>query len=109
MELSQEEKDRIIAEEKLRFETKSQLKKEHGGRGYGWGGGYGCHRGGFWRGLLVGVLVCLILGFFFHHHRQGWDGGWHHHGDGGWSHQGHMYGHGGSDGQNQQQDSNPQK
>ncbi len=105
MELSQEEKDRIVAEEKLRFETKSQLKREHGGRGYGWGGGYGCHRGGFWKGLLVGVLACLILGFLFHPHRDEWRGGWHHHGYGGWSQQGH-FGHGGSDGQNQQPDSN---
>ena len=76
MELSQEEKERIIAEEKLRFETKRQLIREQwGGPWSGWGRGYGgwgnsCgHRGGFWRGLFVGLLVWALFSFCGHHHR----------------------------------------
>ena len=77
MELSQEEKDRIVAEEKLRFETKRQLMQEQSGsRCGGWGGwgqpGYGWgHRRGFWRGLFLGLLLAVLFSFLCHHHRYG--------------------------------------
>ncbi len=74
MELSQEEKDRIVAEEKLRMETRKEFFKDHfGGMGWrgGWGHhsyyGHGCHRGfGFVKGLL---LAAVIFGIFhlWHH------------------------------------------
>lgn len=115
MELSQEEKDRIVAEEKLRFETKTQLMGEKWGKHHGWGGpdwmGHGCHRGGFWKGLLLGLFLALLFGFLFHHHRYG-HGGWRHggYGGGGWNqgwHDGHGWqGHGSQD---PNQDSNPGK
>lgn len=98
MELSQDEKDRIAAEEKVRFEARGQLWKEvkakkggHGpgcncpscagggggcacGHGYGgYGGGCRCHRGGFLLGLLAGIVLTLLLGLFLHHHHR-WDG-----------------------------------
>lgn len=74
MELSQEEKDRIVAEEKLRMETRKDfLKDNFGGMGRGpWGGGhgcghgYGCHRFGFLKGLLI---IVLLFGLFHFWHR----------------------------------------
>jgi hypothetical protein len=65
MELNVKEKERIIAEEKLRMETRKEFFKENfGGMGWRgrWGGGwhgYGCHGyrcGGF------GLFKVLILG-----------------------------------------------
>jgi hypothetical protein len=105
MELTQEEKDRIIAEENVRFEAKNQLWKEtkakgggHGpgctcpscggggggcacGHGYGkWGGGCGCHRGGFLMGFLLGIVLTILLGLVLHrHHGRDGYGGWGHH------------------------------
>jgi hypothetical protein len=109
MELSQEEKDRIAAEETVRFETIKALKAQQGGAGCqvkgcgcgchnqggschakgcgcgchgqapGWGqggchshgyamaGGCGCHRGGFCKGLILGVLLTLLFGFVCRH------------------------------------------
>jgi hypothetical protein len=114
MELSQEEKDRIIAEEKLRFETTSQMMKEKWGSGHGHGWdrgfmGYGCHRGCFWKGLLVGILLAVLFCFLCHHH--GYEGrGWHHGGYGHWAPQGHFgHGYGGPGPQDQNQDPNPGK
>lgn len=53
MELSEQEKERIVAEEKVRAEARAQVEG-------GWhgccGGGYH-RRGGFLKGLLVGVLA----------------------------------------------------
>jgi hypothetical protein len=88
MELSQEEKDRIVAEEKLRFETKKQLKMQEGGGGWGHGKGCGCgcqghgfgmgshrcHCGGFWKGLVVGLVLGIFLSFCIHHGYRHWDG-----------------------------------
>jgi hypothetical protein len=111
MELSQEEKERIIAEEKLRFETKTQLMGEKWGKhhGPGWGQdwmGPGCPRGGFFKGLLAGILLAVLFCFLFHHHHHGY-GGWRHGGGWGYGHgfQGSHFGHGfGGPGP---QDSNP--
>jgi hypothetical protein len=82
MELSQEEKDRIIAEEKIRFEAIKRLKTQEGGgswgghgrgcgcgcHGHGFGfGSHRCHCGGFWKGLILGLILSALAGFFFHH------------------------------------------
>lgn len=90
MELSQEEKDRIVAQEKFRFETVQQLKTQAGGGScgvhgktcncgcHGHGFGMGCHRchcGGFWKGLILGLILSAIFGLFCHRHYYG-------HGDG---------------------------
>jgi len=98
MELSQDEKNHIIAEEKLRFETIKQLRMQEGG---GWGGhgkecncgghakacgcgchghGYGfggssCHCGGFWKGLILGLLLSALFSFCFHHKYYGHNDG----------------------------------
>ncbi len=70
MELNQEEKDRIIAEEKLRMETRKDYVKEHFegpgccGRRWGWHG-HGCHRHGFW-GFMRLLVILLVLGAVFH-------------------------------------------
>src|ERR1700722_16081724 len=73
MELSQEEKDHIIAEEKLRMETRKEFLKENFGHGgYGWRGGwhsYGCHRrcgGGLFKVLAV-VAIIFVACHFWHH------------------------------------------
>jgi hypothetical protein len=86
MELSQDEKDRIVAEEKLRYETVKELKKQEGGGGWGphgkncgcgcHGHGFGfgspaCHCGGFWKGLILGLVLSALAGFFFHHRHDG--------------------------------------
>lgn len=76
MELSQDEKDRLIAEEKVRFETRKQMMSEgasgscgHGGRG---ACGTGCgNRCGFVKGLIVGLVLCGILSFWCHHRCHG--------------------------------------
>lgn len=72
MELSQEEKDRIVAEEKLRMETRKEFFKDHFG-GMGWRGGWGhygyghCHRGfGFMKGLLIAAVIFGIFHFWHH-------------------------------------------
>ncbi len=77
MELDSKEKDRIIAEEKLRMETRKEYMKEHfGGMGWrgrhmGWNGGC-CHRGmGFLRGL---VLVAALVAIFHCWHRGPYGG-----------------------------------
>lgn len=86
MELSQDEKDRIVAEEKLRFETVKSLKIQDaaaGGHGMGYGGGchgqgfagHRCHCGGIWKGMILGVLVGLFIGSFFGHRSYGPYGG----------------------------------
>src|SRR6185436_20560475 len=74
MELSQDEKDRIIAEEKLRFETKQQLTQEkRGAQCGGWEHhGHGCgHRRSFWRGLIAGIILSVLFSFLCHYHRYG--------------------------------------
>ena len=60
MELSQKEKDRIIAETKVRFEATLALEAQSGR-------GYGCYRGGFWKGLILGVLLTLLFSFVCRH------------------------------------------
>jgi len=83
MELNEQDKERIIAEEKLRMETRKEFFKDNFGRG-GWGhfrGGsyaYGCHGGhrfGFLKGLL---LAAVIFGVFHLCHRNycGWGPGY---------------------------------
>ncbi len=76
MELSQKEKDRIIAETKVRFEATKELESQSGSCSHG----RGCHRGGFWRGLLLGVLLTLLCGsvcrhLFRHTYGMGYAGG----------------------------------
>jgi len=70
MELNEQEKERIIAEEKLRMETRKEFFKENFGgpwRGH-WGGGwhgYGCHRSwGF--GIFKALILALIIVGLFH-------------------------------------------
>ncbi len=67
MELNEQDKERIIAEEKLRMETRKEFFKENFGgmRGMGrWGGGwngYGCHGhrcgGGIFKVLILGLVI----------------------------------------------------
>jgi hypothetical protein len=71
MELSQEEKDRIVAEEKLRMETRKEFFKENFGRhGWGWRGGWqghGCHRpcgGGFVKVLVIALIIFAACHFW---------------------------------------------
>ena len=71
MELSQDEKDRIIAEEKLRMDTRRDyLKDQFGERGW-----HGRHMGGCWHGhgccgrgwgFLRALVVILLLAAAFH-------------------------------------------
>ncbi len=67
MPITEEEKQYIIEEETLRFETKKKLMQEEfgkwgrfGGPGMGWHG-YGCHRRfwgfGFLKVILLGLAV----------------------------------------------------
>ena len=77
MELNEQDKERIIAEEKLRMETRKEFFKEHFGGGH-WGGpwcgswashgchGYRCGGFGFFKGLL---LAAVIFGLFHMWHR----------------------------------------
>ncbi len=76
MELNEQEKERIVAEEKLRMETRKEFFKENFGRG-GWGmrfrggwhggcyGGGCCHRGGILKCLLI-VAVIFAACHFWH-------------------------------------------
>ncbi len=67
MELNEQDKERIIAEEKLRMETRKEFFKDNfGGMGWGgrWGGGwhgYGCHGyrcgGGLFKVLVLGLAI----------------------------------------------------
>jgi hypothetical protein len=66
MELSQKEKDRIIAETKVRFEATRALESQSSGA-CGHGRACGCGRGGFWKGLFWGVLITLFFGFVCRH------------------------------------------
>lgn len=78
MELNEQDKERIVAEEKLRMETRKEFFKENFGGMHGWGRwgggwhGYGCHGyrcgGGF--GLFkVLVLGLVVFGLFHLFHR----------------------------------------
>jgi len=70
MELSQEEKDRIIAEERLRMEARKEFIRENFGHGgWGWRGGwrgYGCHRpcgGGIFKVLVIALVIFAVCHF----------------------------------------------
>jgi hypothetical protein len=80
MELSHEEKDRIVAEEKLRFETVKSLQTQGGAKSCGihacGSGLHGCcHCGAFWKGLILGGVLCAVVGCFFHQRNYGNNGG----------------------------------
>jgi len=62
MELTQAEKDRILAEEQYRLEAKRQVTQPSGCCGHG------VHRGGFWRGFVLGIILCALIGLVCHHH-----------------------------------------
>jgi len=66
MELSQKEKDRIVAETKVRFEATKALEAQDGG-GCGHGKNCGYRRGGFYKGLILGVFLTLFFGFVCRH------------------------------------------
>jgi hypothetical protein len=69
MELTQREKDRIIAEEKVRFEAKKEIIREQTGGRCGHGFGCACGRhGGFLKGLIFGVLLTVLAGLFACHY-----------------------------------------
>jgi hypothetical protein len=69
MELNQEEKERIIAEENVRMTARKEYFKEHGeiwrkkhcGSGLS---GCCCHHFGFWRIIIVVLLLIVIFHFF---------------------------------------------
>ena len=81
MELSQDEKDRIVAEEKFRFETLKSLNAQEGGKSCGWHGHKcwhsmtGCHCGGFLKGLILGLILYGLFSFFCHHGYYGYHDG----------------------------------
>lgn len=72
MELSEQEKERIAAEEKVRFEAQRQLMREH----YrGWRHGHGC-RGGWFGGVFKVLLLVLLVGAIFWHPWRPWHYGY---------------------------------
>ncbi len=83
MPITEEEKQYIIEEETLRFETKKKLMQEEfgrwGHRGMGWGGHGHCGRHywgfGFMKVLILGLA---IFGLFhlFHGRACGWQPGY---------------------------------
>jgi len=92
MELNEQEKERIIAEEKLRMETRKEFFKENFGRG-GWmghlpgmlfrggsfrGGWYGggcygggCHRFGFLKVLVIAGVIFAACHFWHRPYCEG--------------------------------------
>jgi hypothetical protein len=68
MALSEKEKQRIIEEEELRFETRKRLKSESG---CSCGGHHGCchghRRGWFWTILIVVALAFAVKCMIFCH------------------------------------------
>ena len=76
MEISHEEKQRIIEEEKIRYEARKELMVQSGKKSCGCGscgvgsnGACGCS--GFWKGLILGVVLAAIVGFVINHHCGG--------------------------------------
>jgi hypothetical protein len=77
MELNEQEKERIAAEEKYRMEIRKEVLKEHFG---GWnrcghGGGYygygcHCHRGGWFKLVFLGLAI-FALCHWCHHSYNG--------------------------------------
>jgi hypothetical protein len=65
MELTQEEKSRILAEERYRLEAKRQIREEAPGCC-----GLSFHRGGFWRGFLLGIILSALVALVCAHHRR---------------------------------------
>jgi hypothetical protein len=80
MEFTQEEKDRIIAEEKLRYETVKGLQSQGGGKccsshvpGLG---PHGCCRcGSLLKGVILGLVLAALFCFFMDRHHCGQDWG----------------------------------
>lgn len=80
MELTQQEKDRIIAEEKVRYETVKGLHSQsgckccsHQGTGMGL---HGCsHCGGIFKGVILGLVLAALFCFFMDRHRDGYSWG----------------------------------
>jgi|SRR5579883_1659566 len=80
MEFTQEEKYRIIADEKLRYETVKELQAQGGGKccsRHGAGmGPHGCgHCGGILKGVILGLALAALFCFFMDRHRNGYSGG----------------------------------
>ena len=72
MELSEQEKERIAAEEKVRFEAQRQLMREH----YKCGRyGHRC-RGGWFGGVFKVLLLVLLVGAIFWHPWRPWHYGY---------------------------------
>jgi hypothetical protein len=68
MELSEQEKERIAAEEKVRFEAQRQLMREH----YrGWRHGRHC-RGGWFGGVFKVLLLVFLFSAIFWHPWHPW-------------------------------------
>lgn len=84
MELNEQDKERIIAEEKLRMETRKEFFKENFG-GMGWHGrwgsrwhGYGCHGHhgfGLFKILVLGLAI-FGLCHLWHGPTCGWGPGY---------------------------------
>ncbi|HET9869757.1 MAG TPA: hypothetical protein VFR02_04605 [bacterium] len=81
MPITEEEKQYIIEEETLRFETKKKLMQEEFGRWGGWGmgrmgwPGHGCHRH-FWGFGFLKVLVLILAVVGLAHLLHGRPCGW---------------------------------
>jgi hypothetical protein len=79
MEFTHEEKERIIAEEKLRHQAIKELQAQGGGKccssHTGAMGIHGCcHCGGILKGVILGLVLAALFCFFFdrHHGGNGW-------------------------------------
>jgi len=76
MEFTHEEKERIIAEEKLRHQAIKELQAQGGGKccsshGAGMGLHGCCHCGGIFKGVILGLILAALFCFFFDRHHDG--------------------------------------
>ncbi len=75
MELTDQEKERIVAEEKVRHEARQSLGGDDccgGGGCCGHGHGWHGRSGGFWKGLILGIIIASVCGHFCRRHFGGY-------------------------------------
>ena len=67
MALNPKDRERIIEEETLRYETRRKLEMEHCGTKHG----YGSHRWGFWKVLFTVLIILCVVKCISHGHGKG--------------------------------------